>query len=209
MFNPATKRCVTADLYSCDETSPEITTQEPSPYCRSNPNGIVPHPADCDKYIVCEGSLGTVHFCPHNEQFSWKKLGCGADFSCSDYFNGYERTLESVACGRQSLGLAEHPYEVGSYIDCNAQESHSCDDGTVFRWNYQRCLPGEVATNELKSAAPHCGAFGESPHPYLCEKYFKCIFWISSLKTCPLGMIYSTAESECVAGNFQTCSINP
>ena len=208
VFNPSTKRCVTSDLYPCDETQPEITTAEPSLLCLHNPNGIVPHPSDCDKYIVCSGGLQTVQSCGYRENFSWKKLGCGEDVSCSEYFNGYARTLESVACKRQSLPLAEHPYEVGTYIDCGAQESVSCVEGTIFRWNYQRCLPGLVETNELQSAAPNCGAFGKSAHPYLCEKYFKCVFWISSLENCPADMIYSAEGNECVPGNFQTCTVN-
>ncbi|XP_040161972.1 uncharacterized protein LOC120899812 [Anopheles arabiensis] len=208
VFNPSTKRCVTSDLYPCDETQPENTTAEPSLLCLHNPNGIVPHPSDCDKYIVCSGGLQTVQSCGYRENFSWKKLGCGEDVSCSEYFNGYARTLESVACNRQSLPLAEHPYEVGTYIDCGAQESVSCAEDTIFRWNYQRCLPGLVATNELQSAAPNCGAFGKSAHPYLCEKYFKCVFWISSLENCPADMIYSAVGNECVPGNFQTCTVN-
>uniref|UniRef100_A0A182YLS8 Chitin-binding type-2 domain-containing protein n=1 Tax=Anopheles stephensi TaxID=30069 RepID=A0A182YLS8_ANOST len=206
VFNPITKRCVTSDTYSCNEQQPETTTVAASQQCQLNRNGVVAHPSDCDKYVVCEEGIAKTHTCPQGEQFSWRKLACGASYSCEGYFNHSTSSLEAVACSRQSLHRAEHPYEVGMYVDCQAVELRSCDEGSIFRWNYQRCLPGAVSTNELKTADASCGAFGKSPHPYLCEKFFKCFFWISGLQSCPLGTIYSAAQEECIEGDFQTCT---
>uniref|UniRef100_A0A182RAM4 Chitin-binding type-2 domain-containing protein n=1 Tax=Anopheles funestus TaxID=62324 RepID=A0A182RAM4_ANOFN len=207
LFNPTTKRCVASDTYSCDEQQPELlSTSAPSSYCLTNKNGLVAHASDCDKFVVCEDGIEKIHTCPQGEQFSWKKLACGVDFPCGEYVERQGTSLEAVACAKQTLLLAEHPYDVDKYVDCKDKELRSCDTGTIFRWNYQRCLPGVVSTNELKSASPNCGAFGQSSHPYLCEKYFKCFFWISSLKSCPLGMIYNATQEVCTSGDFQTCS---
>ncbi|XP_052889182.1 uncharacterized protein LOC128297553 [Anopheles moucheti] len=210
VFNPTTKRCVASDTYSCGEQQPEfLTTSAPSLHCPTNVNGIVAHASDCDKFVVCENGIEEIHACPEGEQFSWNKLVCGVGFPCGEYVERPtdSTSLEAEACARQTLLLAEYPYGVGAYVDCKDKVIQSCDDGTIFRWNYQRCLPGAVSTNELSSASANCGAFGKSSHPYLCEKYFKCIFWISSLRSCAAGMIYSAAHEECIAGNFQTCKL--
>uniref|UniRef100_A0A182MGT2 Chitin-binding type-2 domain-containing protein n=1 Tax=Anopheles culicifacies TaxID=139723 RepID=A0A182MGT2_9DIPT len=199
VFNPSTKTCVASDAYLCDDHWSEmLTTPAPSVYCAVNKNAIVAHLNDCRKYVLCEDGVEQMHTCPEGEQFSWKKLACGVDFPCAEYFEGQGNSLEAVACARQPLQLAEHPYDVGMYVDCNEEKHRNCEDGTIFRWNYQRCLPGVVSTNELKSASANCGAFGKSSHPYLCEKFFKCFFWISSLNSCPVGMIYSATLEECI-----------
>uniref|UniRef100_A0A182NVS1 Chitin-binding type-2 domain-containing protein n=1 Tax=Anopheles dirus TaxID=7168 RepID=A0A182NVS1_9DIPT len=207
VYNPTTRRCISSDLFSCDDQEPTSTTVTPSSLCHEKPNGIVSHASDCDKYVVCEEGIERIHSCPQGQQFSWKKLSCAGDNSCDGYFSDARITLEEVVCRRQTQALAAHPYDPDVYVDCAQETLRTCEADMIFRSNYQRCLPGDVGSNQLRSVSPNCGAFGTNPHPYLCEKYFKCVFWLSSLKSCPAGQIYSALEGgQCVAGDFQTCT---
>lgn len=185
----------------------ETTTSLSSLNCDRISRGIAMHPSECSKFVICEQNNGFDVECPQGEIFSWKTLSCGTGNSCSKYFEGHENTysLESEACKRQTQTLAEHPYEFKQYVDCANLTTRSCPSNRIFRWKYQRCLPGSQASNQLQSVSANCGFWGETAHPYLCEQYFQCRVWVSSLKTCPNGSIYHASSKSCRRGNFQTC----
>ncbi|KFB49432.1 AGAP011616-PA-like protein [Anopheles sinensis] len=185
----------------------ETSTASSSLNCGGISRGIVMHPSECNKFVFCHQNYGWEVECPQGEIFSWKTLTCGTANSCTEYFEGYSNkySLESEACKRQTQTFAEHPYEFKLYVDCASLTIRSCPSNRIFRWKYQRCLPGSQSTNQLQSVSANCGFWGERAHPYLCEQYFQCRVWVSSLKTCPNGSIYHSPSKRCRTGNFQTC----
>uniref|UniRef100_A0A182Q978 Chitin-binding type-2 domain-containing protein n=1 Tax=Anopheles farauti TaxID=69004 RepID=A0A182Q978_9DIPT len=126
VFNPTTSRCIASDLYSCEDPQTTTPTEAPSTLYLEQQNAIVPHASDCDKYVTCEKGIETVHSCPQGQQFSWKKLSCGSDYSCDDYFSKAGITLEAVVCRRQTQPLAAHPYDPDLYVDCTSEELRNC-----------------------------------------------------------------------------------
>uniref|UniRef100_A0AAG5DGR5 Chitin-binding type-2 domain-containing protein n=1 Tax=Anopheles atroparvus TaxID=41427 RepID=A0AAG5DGR5_ANOAO len=186
---------------------PSTTTVGPSIECANIKNGIVMHPFDCQKYIVCHDGMATILACPLGQIFSWKTLSCDTSNICTEYSTGFE-TLESVACRRQTAAYAEHPFLPYQYVDCANLATRSCARNTIFRWKYQRCLPGSQATNQLQPVKGRCGFWGQKRHPYLCEQYYQCRFWVVKKKTCGTGLIYDASRKKCRSGNFQTCQFS-
>ncbi|KFB49433.1 AGAP011616-PA-like protein [Anopheles sinensis] len=196
-------------------TQPPALTQEPSEMSTASSSlncdgislGIVSHPSQCNKFVLCRNNYGWEVECPDGEIFSWKTLSCGTENSCSEYFEGHGNynSLESEACKRQAQTYADHPYEFSKYVDCAKLTILSCPRNRIFRWKYQRCLPGSLTTNQLQSVSANCKFWGKKPHPYLCEQYFQCRVWASSLKSCPNGSIFHSPSNRCRQGNFQTC----
>lgn len=187
---------------------PTSTTEEPyDPDCYNINFGIVMHPSQCSMIILCSFGMGEELHCPGGEIFSWKTLSCGPDNSCSEYFEGHgnNHLLESEACKRHTQKYAEHPYEFYQYVDCANLTTLSCPSDQIFRWDYQRCLPGSQTSNQLQPVSVNCGFWGQKAHPYLCEQYFQCQGWIPSLKSCPHGRIFHSPSNGCRRGNFQTC----
>lgn len=66
------------------------------------------------------------------------------------------------------------------------------------------CLSGLSAVN----ANPCSSTFyGTVPHPDICFKYYTCLLWIGTERTCSANNVFNRNTLECEPGNQETCEI--
>ncbi|XP_055531885.1 uncharacterized protein LOC129722461 [Wyeomyia smithii] len=199
IFRPDIRFCVPGDAQTCIPSRPEVA-------CEGRPDGIVPHPDECNQFIRCEGGSAIVETCPTGMILRPELAECvaGDSETCE--------LMDGVCVGRPNGYVIEHPNYCGMFIWCQDGEAqvHNCPWEEILRPDMQFCVPGNSETCDADPIEEMCdGRSGPViyPHPYRCDQYMICEEENQNIFTCPDDHIVEPGTIRCVPGNPETCTL--
>ncbi|XP_030372034.1 uncharacterized protein LOC115622272, partial [Scaptodrosophila lebanonensis] len=145
-------------------------------------NSIVPHPTDCDKYLVCQNKQLIPGNCGPGNLFDRGAGVCVPDslstcWICNTKPNGY---------------MLPNPNQCNGYYSCSngLSTAKTCAQGEYF--NGQACV---IDVNGLCINPCSCGN-GKVAHP-ICTKYFQCTDGVPKVKKCAAGEGFNATLGQC------------
>lgn len=191
--------CVPGNPDTCIPSRPEVA-------CEGRPDGIIPHPDECNMFIVCTNGVSSSHNCPHGEILRPELPFCVAGDSETCEF------LDGVCVGRPDGFVIEHPNYCGSFIWCQGGQVqiHPCPAGEILREDMQFCVPGDLNTCEFSPVENMCDGRMEDlrfPHPDRCDQVVICSGGSHSVQSCPPYTIVQPGSIQCVPGNPESCDL--
>ncbi|XP_062551072.1 uncharacterized protein LOC134216072 [Armigeres subalbatus] len=199
IFRPDIQFCVPGNPITCTPSRPEVA-------CVGRPDGIVPHPDECNLYIECRDGSSTVQSCSTGQILRPEIPICvtGNQDTCE--------FLDGVCADRPDRYVIEHPNYCGWHIWCiNGQaQVVQCPPNEILRPDMQFCVPGNVDTCETTEIDEMCeGRLGLViyPHPYYCDQYIRCTQGEVVINQCPPYNVVQPGTIQCVPGNTETCKL--
>ncbi|XP_050079704.1 multiple epidermal growth factor-like domains protein 10 [Anopheles maculipalpis] len=174
--------------------------------CEGQPDGVLPYPTDCSRYIVCVKGDKTIIVCPRGAVFEQKEGKCviGNTESCVRIDNKCQGKLDGT--------IVVHPNECDLYVICQGGYGtvHQCPMGEILNIQAQFCAPGNVDTCQFYSQEIMCrnatnGAI--YPLPGDCTQFIICNSGESIAMNCPVGQILHAPSGTCRPGNTNTCEL--
>ncbi|XP_050080110.1 multiple epidermal growth factor-like domains protein 6 [Anopheles maculipalpis] len=172
--------------------------------CQGRPDGVLPHPIDCTRYLQCTNGVTTVLECFRGEVFDQSLGRCTV---------GNTDTCQSAGdlCRGVANDLRPHPNECHLFVFCSLGEASVlvCPPNEIFRPDIRFCVPGDRDTCEYSSVETACIGRppGVVPHPTSCELYLSCNNGVSTVMTCPAGTIFNPQTGSCATGDRETCVV--
>ncbi|XP_055591241.1 uncharacterized protein LOC129743281 [Uranotaenia lowii] len=108
--------CLNREIWSQEEgvciPGNRVTCQPGDVLCMGRPNGLIPYPDDCSRYVACFGELATYRSCPRGYIFSDEQSQCvvGSASTC--------QSSESV-CQFYPDRKHPHPDQCDIYLEHN------------------------------------------------------------------------------------------
>ncbi|KXJ73331.1 hypothetical protein RP20_CCG016068 [Aedes albopictus] len=178
------------------------TCQPGDVFCMGRPDGAIPHPEGCGKFVECVGERSNVVHCDRGMIFEEGGVGCviGSSQTC--------QSSESI-CSTQPDSTHPHPELCDLFMKCDGNEAvlMTCGPNEIFRPDIQFCVPGNRETCVPSRPEEACigRPDGIVPHPDRCNQYVVCSGGSSLVQDCPTGLILRPEVPICVAGNSDTC----
>ncbi|XP_062559098.1 uncharacterized protein LOC134223888 [Armigeres subalbatus] len=198
IFRPDILFCVPGDPTTCIPSRPEVA-------CDGRPDGRVPHPDQCNLFIVCSSGSSSVQSCPTGNIFRPEISDCVTGNSDTCEF------MDGVCAGRPDRYVIEHPNYCGWFIWCISGQTNvfQCPTNEILRPDMQFCVPGDEDTCEATEIDTMCeGRYGVIyPHPDRCDVYIWCEEGSLTINSCPSYTIIQPGTIQCVAGNPETCEL--
>ncbi|KAH8380151.1 hypothetical protein KR009_009220, partial [Drosophila setifemur] len=146
---------------------------------------ILPHPTECDKYLICENGQLIEGSCGVGNIFKNCSGVCAPDtgatcWVCANKPNGYQMV---------------NPSDCTSYFTCwgGLATQHSCGSGEWYNND------GECAIDvNARCINPCTCSTGNVAHP-ICTDYFQCTDGVAQVVECPTGQAFDSATGQCSA----------
>ncbi|XP_065076564.1 uncharacterized protein LOC135700101 [Ochlerotatus camptorhynchus] len=198
VFRPDIQFCVPGNPITCVPSRPEVA-------CIGRPDGIVPHPDECNQFIVCTGGSSLEQNCPIGQILRPEVPVCVTGNSDTCEF------LDESCVGRPDRYVLQHPNYCGMFIFCMGGQALAlpCPGGEILRPDMQFCVPGDLDTCEATEIEQMCEGRPDViyPHPDRCDQYIRCNQGNLNINQCAPYMIVQPGTISCVPGNTETCEL--
>ncbi|XP_055528003.1 uncharacterized protein LOC129720552 [Wyeomyia smithii] len=189
--------CVPGDSTSC-------VPAQVGDMCEGRPDGQrYPHPYECDQFVVCADELPTVSACDRGNVIQPGTGNCAAG-------NAGTCELYDNLCVEEETDIG-HPEYCDIFIDCQLETgvAKSCSRGEIWDHGSSSGLPGTVEPCEVLNLCSEEEDDVRLPHPEFCDIYIECVESEDTIVACPVDRIFDFTTGECVAGDSETCEVNP
>uniref|UniRef100_A0A1B0DLW1 Chitin-binding type-2 domain-containing protein n=1 Tax=Phlebotomus papatasi TaxID=29031 RepID=A0A1B0DLW1_PHLPP len=164
----------------------------------------LPHATSCTRYIQCISGIPVVRHCAEGLRFSTINDRC--------------RTPDVAGCGHDEFlcPLFDDPENLvylsdnencSIYFLCHngVPERFECDPGLQWNIRDQKCdFPDRANCRLVNIDCPESG-FTVVPHPYNCDRFFRCVNGRSYEARCPDEMSFDVIRGECYDRNSAKC----
>ncbi|XP_015110606.1 uncharacterized protein LOC107036887 isoform X2 [Diachasma alloeum] len=175
-----------------DFTSPKLNLQ---PKCPEQLSGLLAHPSDCRKFLLCSNGITHIMICGPGTVFSPTMSTC--DFpanvaGCEDATEvnqgAYNSHVRDVPLNRKNF---DAPKNFESHQWGHQQPPESPSSGYTKQNSWQP--PRQV----IQTVACPSGFSGMLPHPSECKKFLQCAHGIAHIMDCGPGTVFNPTFSVC------------
>ncbi|XP_049295191.1 multiple epidermal growth factor-like domains protein 10 [Anopheles funestus] len=189
---PEAQLCLPGDANKCEYHPIDQMCLNKADYTR------FPHPAECSKFVSCQGQKVAVESCPIGSIYHASTRSC---------VPGHEATCERFdrLCVGRPDEIIPHPLVCTAYIHCASKVAvfEQCAQGTIFDREQRGCIVGNtkscVKDNDLCANQPDGTIIG---HPNECDLYIMCLAHRPAPLRCPDGEIFNAEAQLCVPGKI-------
>merc|ERR1712121_214486 len=190
------------------------------------PNGLYPHPDNCDHFIQCSNNITSQLACPITTWFNPITRRCDAPANvpqCSKKID-VTNACNAYAWGN---GIHYHPYDCTKFIECTYGKTDilSCDPGLYFNPALLTCdrpginpycgqyiTPDPAVVGPLPTQGNYPGGWfnycsannlanGIHVDPFSCLHFIECTYGRTSHMECPVGTSFDATLLVCADNN--------